>query len=122
MADSQEAMFARFSNPDLDGRIQTEMEGNIYRRGGPDTLLVTGESEWRGKTLEEISQEMETAPYAAAIEVVRSGNPSIASFNMTLDDISAIGIQSLGDDQLGRRDGPPTEICDLSESVSRFCR
>jgi len=94
MADSQEAMFARFSNPDLDDRIQTEMEGNIYRRGGPDTLLVTGESEWRGKTLEEISQEMETAPYAAAIEVVRSGNPSIASFNMTLDDISAIGIQS----------------------------
>jgi len=93
MADSQEAMLARFDNPDLEDRIQTEMEGNIYRRGGADTLLVTGESQWRGKTLAEISQEMAKAPYAAAIEVVRNGDPSIASFNMTLDDISAIGIQ-----------------------------
>jgi len=92
-ADSTEAMFGRIANPDLQDRIREEMQANLRRRGGEDSMLVTGESEWRGMTLGEISEQMSVAPVDAAIAVVRGGNPSIASFNMNPDDISAIAIQ-----------------------------
>lgn len=93
MADSEEAMFARLASPDLHDQIREEMEQNIWRRGGVDSMLVTGASEWRGMTLGEIAEQLDLPPTEAVIEVVRSGDPSIASFNMTEDDISAIAIQ-----------------------------
>ena len=93
MADSQAAMFERLANADLRDRIHEEMVQNLWRRGGADSLLVTGDSEWRGMTLDEIATELDMGATDAAIEVVRSGNPSIASFNMNPDDISAIAIQ-----------------------------
>jgi N-acyl-D-aspartate/D-glutamate deacylase len=93
-ADSEEAMFERIGNPDLSEGIMEEMAANLWRRGGADSLLVTGyASEWRGKTLDEIAAEMEVDPLLAAVEVVRQGDPSIASFNMNPDDISALAIQ-----------------------------
>ena len=92
-ADSTEAMFGRLDNSDLEDQIQKEMEDNLWRRGGEDSLLVTGESQWRGMTLGEIAEQMDVGPIKAAIEVVRAGNPSIASFNMDPPDINALGIQ-----------------------------
>lgn len=92
-ADSNAAMFERLDNPDLTDQIHQEMEDNLWRRGGKDSLLVTGESRWRGMTLGEIADELGAEPIDAAIDVVRSGNPSIASFNMNPPDIEAIGIQ-----------------------------
>ena len=93
MADSRDAMFRRLDNPDLRDRIRREMTANLERRGGPGSLLVTGDSEWRGRTLAEIAESMGVDPLDAAIAVVRNGNPSIASFNMNPDDITAIAIQ-----------------------------
>ena len=93
MADSQDAMFGRLDNADLRDRIREEMEANLARRGGQESLLITGDSEWRGKTLGEIAGEMGVDPLEAAIAVVRGGNPSVASFNMNPDDIAAIAIQ-----------------------------
>jgi N-acyl-D-aspartate/D-glutamate deacylase len=93
-ADSDEAMFERLANPDLSDRIREEMAENLWRRGGADTLLVTGaDSEWRGMTLADIADALGVDPLDAAIEVVRGGNPSIASFNMNPDDIHAIALQ-----------------------------
>ncbi len=92
-ADSEEAMFGRLDNPDLKDQIQKEMEDNLFRRGGKDSLLVTGESEWRGMTLGEIAEHLDMEPVDAAVEVVRAGDPSIASFNMDPPDINAIAIQ-----------------------------
>jgi N-acyl-D-aspartate/D-glutamate deacylase len=93
-ADSEEAMLGRLANPDLSDRIREEMEANLWRRGGADSFLVTGDSEWRGMTLGEIAEQMSLEPIEAAVEVVRSGNPSVASFNMNPDDINALAIQS----------------------------
>ena len=92
-ADSQEAMFERLDNEDLRGGIREEMEANLWRRGGKDSLLITGESEWRGMTLGEIADEMNLDPVDAAVEVVRGGDPSVGSFNMNPDDINAMAIQ-----------------------------
>ena len=94
-ADSDEAMYERFANRDLNERIREEMTANLWRRGGADSLLVTGaDSEWRGKTLEAIAAELGADPIDAAVEAIRRGNPSIASFNMNPNDIAAIAIQS----------------------------
>lgn len=92
-ADSREAMFGRLDNPDLRDGIREEMEGNLWRRGGEDSLLITGESEWRGMTLGDIAEQMGVDPVDAAVEVVRSGDPSVASFNMDPPDINALAIQ-----------------------------
>ncbi len=93
-ADSAEAMFARLQNSDLKDRIRKEMQKNLWRRGGPDAMLVTGaDSEWRGMTLADIAAKMERDSLDAAIEVVREGDPSIASFVMKLPDIQAIALQ-----------------------------
>jgi N-acyl-D-aspartate/D-glutamate deacylase len=93
MADSDEAMLERLGNPDLEDRIREEMEANLWRRGGKESFLVTGESEWRGMTLEEIADELMLDPIDAAVEVVRGGDPSVASFNMNPNDIDALAIQ-----------------------------
>ena len=93
MADSQEAMFKRLENADLKDGIREEMEANLWRRGGAESFLITGESEWRGMTLQEISEQLELDPIDAAIEVVRSGDPSVASFNMNPSDIEVLAIQ-----------------------------
>ena len=93
MADSEGAMFGRLANPDFEDRIRDEMEANLWRRGGAESLLVTGDSEWRGMTLHEIAERMDLDPIDAAVEVVRNGNPSIASFNMKPSDIDALAIQ-----------------------------
>lgn len=93
-ADSNEAMFERIANADLAEGIREEMEANLWRRGGAESMLVTGEgSEWQGRTLAEIADAMELPPVEAAVEVVRGGDPSIASFNMNPDDIHAIALQ-----------------------------
>ena len=93
-ADSNEAMFERIANADLAEGIREEMEANLWRRGGAESMLVTGEgSEWQGRTLADIAEAMGLPPVAAAVEVVRGGDPSIASFNMNPDDIHAIALQ-----------------------------
>ena len=92
-ADSEEAMFERLANADLEDRIREEMEGNLWRRGGDESLLITGESEWRGMTLKEIAEDLGRDPIDAAVEVVRAGDPSVASFNMQSDDLDALAIQ-----------------------------
>ncbi len=93
-ADSKEAMFERLDNADLKDRIREEMETNLWRRGGPDAMLVTGtDSPWRGMTLTEIAENMQRDSLDAALEVVRVGDPSIASFVMKLPDIYAIALQ-----------------------------
>lgn len=93
-ADSREAMFSRLENGDLKDRIREEMQTNLWRRGGPEAMLVTGaDSQWRGMTLADIAVSMERDSLEAAIAVVREGDPSIASFVMELPDIQAIALQ-----------------------------
>jgi N-acyl-D-aspartate/D-glutamate deacylase len=92
-ADSDEAMFARLENTDLNEQIREEMAANLWRRGGDESFLITGDSEWRGKTLKDVADELGADPLDAAIEIVRSGDPSVASFNMNPDDMDVLAIQ-----------------------------
>jgi len=80
----------RLKDPRLLPKIKKEIEDNIARRGGADTLLVSSFSprpEWEGKNLLEISRILGKSPVDAAIEIVVMGGASVTSFNMSEADI-----------------------------------
>lgn len=93
-ADSRDAMLARLANPDLADRLRREMTENLRIRGGGGAMLVTeADSPWRGQTLDEIAATLQRDELDAAVDVIRGGDPSIASFVMERQDIHALAIQ-----------------------------
>lgn len=79
----------KFDDPVLAARIKEEMEENLRRRGGANSLLVTvsKDSSIVGKTLKDISQEWQLSVIAAAMKIIKNGGASIASFCMNSGDI-----------------------------------
>lgn len=86
------ALLARFTVDSLKPRLRAEMENNMRRRGGAKSLLLTSgrDTSIRGKTLDQIALQMGVDPISAAIEVIRNGGASVASFNMNPPDIDAL--------------------------------
>ena len=87
--DGRDSLRARVANPQVRARLVAEMENNLRRRNGPGALLLTGrgDSTLTGKTLEQIARERGLSPIDAALEIILSSNPGVASFNMNEDDI-----------------------------------
>jgi N-acyl-D-aspartate/D-glutamate deacylase len=87
-------MFERLADPELAPSILKEMQRNLELRGGPDAMLVTAaNSEYQGQTLAAIAPQLGTDVLNAAIQLVRNGDPSIASFVMDPADIAALAVQ-----------------------------
>ncbi len=88
---------ARLIDEETFGRIIVEMEQALARRGGADRLLVTGQlgeaAAPIGKTLAEIAEQQDVSAIEAAIDILRSGDARVASFNMNPDDIAAFARQ-----------------------------
>jgi N-acyl-D-amino-acid deacylase len=82
-------MLKRFDDPQVRPRLVTEMETNLKRRGGADSILLTAarEPQLVGQTLAAIGRQRNESPVAAAIEIIKVSAPSIASFNMSDADI-----------------------------------
>ena len=72
-------------------RLVTEMAENLRRRGGANSLLITGgrDSTIRGKRLDAVARMWNTTPVEAAITIITNGGASTASFNMDEKDIVA---------------------------------
>jgi N-acyl-D-aspartate/D-glutamate deacylase len=79
------------SDPALRPRLVKEMTENLRRRGGADSLLMTSSKDKAiiGKNLAQIAAQRKESPVDAAIEIVRAGDSSVASFNMKESDIAA---------------------------------
>ena len=71
-----------------DPRLRSGMAENLRRRGGAAALLVT-EGAFNGRTLAQIAASRREEPVAAAIAVIRAGDPAVASFNQVEPDIKA---------------------------------
>jgi N-acyl-D-aspartate/D-glutamate deacylase len=67
------------------------MTENLKRRGGADTLLMTSAPDKSivGKTLAQIAAERKEPAIDAAVEIIKAGGSSVASFNMRESDIEA---------------------------------
>ena len=83
------ALLARIGDPSVRPKLVHEMEENLKRRGGADSLLIIsgGDRSLIGKRLSEIAREKRVSPVEAALEIVKNGGAGVASFNMSETDI-----------------------------------
>jgi N-acyl-D-amino-acid deacylase len=79
----------RIDDPQTRPRLLTEMQENLKRRGGAESLLVTDSRDRKliGKRLSEIAKEMNKPPVEAALDLIRQEGVGVASFNMNEKDI-----------------------------------
>jgi N-acyl-D-aspartate/D-glutamate deacylase len=96
-AGAREEQLARLKDPGVRARLVADMEANLKRRGGPESLLLTSSnSPYLGKTLGAIASEHHQGPVEQAIEMIteawegRGGGLSVASFNMNEKDIALL--------------------------------
>jgi N-acyl-D-amino-acid deacylase len=95
-AEADGALLKNLNDSSLRPRLVDEMNQNLTRRGGADSLLMTAARDKTivGKTLATIARERNESPVDAAIEIVKSGGSDVASFNMKESDIKAFMRQS----------------------------
>jgi N-acyl-D-amino-acid deacylase len=93
---AQEGGRARFlervAGADRD-RIAAAIRDNLARRGGPETLVVSGYGPDRGlegKSLAEIARTRQVDPVALVISLLERGDGGLVSFNMSEADIRHI--------------------------------
>jgi len=90
-AEANGALLKNINDPAVRPRLTREMNQNLVRRGGADTLLMTSAPDHTivGKTLQTIARERKESPVEAAIQIIQSGGSDVASFNMKESDIEA---------------------------------
>lgn len=90
-AEADGALQKNLNDPSIRSRLTAEMNQNLARRGGADSLLMTSSRDKTivGKTLAVIARERNESPVDAAIEIVKAGGSDVASFNMKESDIEA---------------------------------
>ncbi len=86
----RDSLAARVKDPVIHARLAADMTENMRRRGGASTLLITGGRDMaiRGKRLDEVATAWNTTPIEAAMTIILNGDASVASFNMTEEDIA----------------------------------
>lgn len=123
-ADTQEAYHARLVNSELLPKIRQEVADNIRRRGGAQALLIvnTKQQEWLGKNLEEIALSENKSPADMAIHIVLSGNASVASFNMNIEDVNRIMQQNWLITSSDGTKGHPRKFASYPEKFEQFVK
>jgi N-acyl-D-amino-acid deacylase len=89
-------LIKRIDDPAVRSTLLAEMEVNLKRRGGAESLLITDarDPQLVGKKLSEIAKAQNKSPVAAALELIRSRDLAVASFNMNEKDIERFMKQS----------------------------
>lgn len=88
-AGGRDSLRRRAADSATRARLFADMRINLRRRNGPQSVLMTDRSrkDLNGRTLEQIAAARGVEPVVAALDIVLSGDASIASFNMHEDDI-----------------------------------
>jgi N-acyl-D-aspartate/D-glutamate deacylase len=83
------ALLQRIGDSSVRPRLVQEMEANLKRRGGAESLLIISgrDKSLIGKTLAAIATEKKESPVEAALEIIKAGGAGVASFNMSEPDI-----------------------------------
>lgn len=92
-AGGRDSLKIRLARAETRSRIAAEMTENLRRRGGAESLLITG-GQWKGKRLSEIAKATGATPIDAAIAIVAGGDAGVASFNMNDGDIDRFMAQT----------------------------
>lgn len=81
------ALLKRFDDPALAEKLRAGTTENLRKRGGADKLLIV-EGKYANRTLADVAKELGQDPVAAAIAVIRIGDPGVVSFNQSEADIA----------------------------------
>jgi len=89
-------LLKRIDDPAIRSKLVAEMEVNLKRRGGANSLLIRGGADRNlvGKRLDEIARTRGKSPVETALEIIKAGNAGVTSFNMTEADIENFMRQS----------------------------
>lgn len=89
-AGGRDSLRVRALNPEIHTRLLAEMRENLRRRNGAKAILITetDRKDLTGKTLEQIAAARGVEPVIAALDIILTGDASVASFNMSEDDIA----------------------------------
>jgi len=90
-------MLLRLDDPEILEDIKAEMEANLERRGGDESIQIadySADTELEGKLLSEIAAQMDKSTIDAAISLIKVQNPRIVSFNMHEEDVARFMQQS----------------------------
>ena len=89
-AGGRDSLMARFDDPAVMARIRAAMAENLARRGGADRIQFRHfppDSSVLGRKLSEVAAASNMDPIDAAVAMLRQGNASIISFNMSARDV-----------------------------------
>lgn len=88
-AGGRQEMLKRIDDPTVRPKLIAEMEQNLKRRGGANSLLIRGGADPSlvGKRLDEIARSRGKSHVETALEIIKAGNAGVTSFNMTESDI-----------------------------------
>jgi N-acyl-D-aspartate/D-glutamate deacylase len=97
-AGGRDSLLGRIADSATHVRLVAAMNDNLRRRGGADALLITARRDTSlgnitGKTLAQIAAARNVPPIDAAIDIVKHGDASVASFNMKESDIDNFMVQ-----------------------------
>ncbi len=98
-AGGRDSLLARIADSATHVRLVAEMRENLHRRGGASALLITSRGDTSvaqnifGKTLDQVAAARHVSPIDAALDVIKHGDASVASFNMKDADIDKFMVQ-----------------------------
>ena len=82
-AGGQDAMIARFDDPDLSAKITAATDAMLEIRGGADKIMfVDPQPDLNGRTLAEVARQRELAPALAVQQILRSGNKGVMNLEL----------------------------------------
>ncbi|MBC7897359.1 MAG: amidohydrolase family protein [Cytophagaceae bacterium] len=89
-AGGRDSLRLRAQDPATRTRLLADMRENLRRRNGAKSLLITeaDRKDIAGKTLEQIATARGVEPVIAGLDIILTGDASVASFNMSEDDIA----------------------------------
>lgn len=124
------ALFRRLADPATAARIRDEMRDNLKRRGGADSILMTGSGwPWSALTLQRHADQSGIDPIEAAVRIISEGGTGptgsaqrIASFNMRRDDVDRFMRQPWVMTASDGGDGHPRQYATFPEKYARFVK
>ena len=118
----RDSLAARIKDPAIHARLVTDMTENMRRRGGANTLLVTGgrDAGIRGKRLDAIGRMWSTTPIEAAMRIILAGDASVASFNMDEKDIATFMRQDFISTDSDGSDGHPRKYGTFPKLIREY--
>jgi N-acyl-D-amino-acid deacylase len=119
------ALLRRLHDPATLPRIKTEMDENLRRRGGADSLLFNSTGQpWSGKTLAAMAAVWKVDPVVAALRIIGNGTnekaDSVTSFNMDPEDVKLLMRQPWVVTGSDGSDGHPRQYATFPEKYANY--